>query len=69
MIAVTDWSDDVTVMSMKKENCGSLAAGESTTAKSRNKSSAWDSQHDLTDDGLFHPRPFHALDVNWPGLL
>jgi len=32
MIAVTDWSDDVTVMSMKKENRGSHAASESTTA-------------------------------------
>jgi len=64
MIAVTDWPDDVAVMSMKKENRGSLATDESTTAKSRSKSPAWDSQHDLTDDGLFHPRPSHAPDIN-----
>jgi len=70
MIAVTDWSDDVAVlpMSVKKENCGSHAAGESTTTKSRNKPSAWDSQHDLPDEGVFHPGPFHAPDINWPGL-
>jgi len=41
VIAVTDWSDDVAVLPMSiLKNCGSNAAGESTTAKSRSKSSA-----------------------------
>ena len=54
MIAVTDWSADVAVLPL---------------VNLPNKSSAWDLQRDLADEGVIPPRALSWPGINWPELL